>query len=121
MRNSRPDSEGPRWRRQYYLYAAEDRGTSVVPAHLQQAVFRRRAMAKLYLKFNDAVLKEVPLSQGATTIGRLPDNTLQIDNLAVSGHHARITFNDGRYVVEDLGSLNGTFVNNKRVGAATLI
>jgi len=78
-------------------------------------------MAKLYLKFNDAVLKELPLTQGATTIGRLPDNTLQIDNLAVSGHHARITFNDGRYVVEDLGSLNGTFVNNKRVGAATLI
>jgi pSer/pThr/pTyr-binding forkhead associated (FHA) protein len=78
-------------------------------------------MAKLYLKFNDSVLKEIPLSQGATTIGRLPDNTLQIDNLAVSGHHARIIFNDGRYVVEDLGSLNGTFVNNKRVGAATLI
>jgi pSer/pThr/pTyr-binding forkhead associated (FHA) protein len=78
-------------------------------------------MAKLYLKFNDAVLKEIPLTQGATTIGRLPDNTLQIDNLAVSGHHARIAFNDGRYVVEDLGSLNGTFVNNKRVGTATLI
>lgn len=78
-------------------------------------------MAKLFLKFGDAVLKEVPLAQGATTIGRLPDNTLQIDNLAVSGHHAKITFNDGRYVVEDLGSLNGTFVNNKRIGQATLI
>ncbi|HLW51441.1 MAG TPA: FHA domain-containing protein [Candidatus Angelobacter sp.] len=78
-------------------------------------------MAKLYLKFGDAVLKEVPLSQSATTIGRLPDNTLRIDNLAVSGHHAKIYFNDGRYVVEDLGSLNGTYVNNKRVGQATLI
>lgn len=78
-------------------------------------------MAKLYLKFGDAVLKEVPLAQGATTIGRLPDNTVQIDNLAVSGHHAKISFNDGRYVIEDLGSLNGTYVNNKRVGQATLI
>jgi pSer/pThr/pTyr-binding forkhead associated (FHA) protein len=78
-------------------------------------------MAKLYLKFGDAVLKEVPLSQNAATIGRLPDNTLQIDNLAVSGHHAKIYFDDGHYVVEDLGSLNGTYVNNKRIGQATLI
>ena len=48
-------------------------------------------MAKLYLKFeqNGQVLKEIFLSQAATTIGRLPDNSVQIDNLAVSGHHAR--------------------------------
>ena len=78
-------------------------------------------MAKLYLKFEQSVLKEVPLTQAATTIGRLPDNTVQIDNLAVSGHHAKISFNDGHYVIEDLGSLNGTYVNNKRVGKATLI
>src|SRR5260370_531184 len=78
-------------------------------------------MAKLYLKFEQSVLKEIPLTQAAATIGRLPDNTLQIDNLAVSGHHAKIYWNDGHYVVEDLGSLNGTYVNNKRVGKATLI
>jgi len=78
-------------------------------------------MAKLYLKFGQSVLKEIPLAQAATTIGRLPDNTVQIDNLAVSGHHAKIYWNDGHYVVEDLGSLNGTYVNNKRVGQATLI
>jgi pSer/pThr/pTyr-binding forkhead associated (FHA) protein len=78
-------------------------------------------MAKLYLKFDQSVLKEIPLTQGTATIGRLPDNTLQIDNLAVSGHHAKVYWNDGRYVIEDLGSLNGTYVNNKRVGQATLI
>ena len=78
-------------------------------------------MAKLYLKFEQSVLKEIPLTQASATIGRLPDNTVQIDNLAVSGHHAKIYWNDGHYVVEDLGSLNGTYVNNKRVGKATLI
>jgi pSer/pThr/pTyr-binding forkhead associated (FHA) protein len=78
-------------------------------------------MAKLYLKFDQSVLKEMPLTQAATTIGRLPDNTLQIDNLAVSGHHAKIYWSEGHYVVEDLGSLNGTYVNNKKVGQATLI
>ncbi|MGZ4898356.1 MAG: FHA domain-containing protein [Candidatus Angelobacter sp.] len=79
-------------------------------------------MAKLYLRFeqNDQVLKEVPLSQATATIGRLPDNSVQIDNLAVSGHHARIAWENDHYVVEDLGSLNGTYVNNERVGKATL-
>jgi pSer/pThr/pTyr-binding forkhead associated (FHA) protein len=79
-------------------------------------------MAKLYLKFeqSDQVLKEVALSQAPTTIGRLPDNNVQIDNLAVSGHHARISWEQGQYIVEDLGSLNGTYVNNERVGKAAL-
>jgi pSer/pThr/pTyr-binding forkhead associated (FHA) protein len=79
-------------------------------------------MAKLYLKFEQTgqVLKEVFLSQAATTIGRLPDNSVQIDNLAVSGHHARITWEKDHYMLEDLGSLNGTYVNNERVGKATL-
>ena len=44
-------------------------------------------MAKLVLKFESSVLKEVPLSQGVITIGRLPDNIIHVDNLAVSGHH----------------------------------
>src|SRR5258708_39830420 len=78
-------------------------------------------MAKLNLKFGDSVLKEIILTQAAATIGRLPDNTVPIDNLAVSGHHARVYWEEGHYVIEDLGSLNGTYVNNKRVGKATLI
>lgn len=77
-------------------------------------------MAKLYLKFDNSLLKEITLSQAATTIGRLPDNTLQIDNLAVSGHHARICWEQDHYVIEDLGSLNGTYVNSERVGKAKL-
>lgn len=77
-------------------------------------------MAKLYLKFESSVLKEITLSQSATSIGRLPDNNLQIDNLAVSGHHARITWDKDHYEIEDLGSLNGTYVNNERVGKAKL-
>ncbi|HEX2328495.1 MAG TPA: FHA domain-containing protein [Candidatus Angelobacter sp.] len=77
-------------------------------------------MAKLYLKFDQSVLKEITLSQASTTIGRLPDNGVQIDNLAVSGHHARITWEKDHYEIEDLGSLNGTYINNERVGKAKL-
>lgn len=77
-------------------------------------------MAKLILKFEQNILKEIGLTQDTFTIGRLPDNNLQIDNLAVSGHHAKIYWDTDHYTVEDLGSLNGTYVNNQRVGKAAL-
>jgi predicted component of type VI protein secretion system len=74
-------------------------------------------MAKLYLRFEGKELKEVTVTQSAViTIGRLPDNLLQIDNLAVSGHHAKIYWDGEQYTLEDNGSLNGTYVNNQRVG-----
>ena len=77
-------------------------------------------MAKLFLKFEQAVLKEIPLSQGVTTIGRLPDNVIQVDNLAVSGHHAKIYWENEKFVIEDNNSLNGTYVNNARVNRRAL-
>src|SRR6266849_5136005 len=73
-------------------------------------------MAKLYLKFESNVLKEVAVGQkGTVTIGRLPDNMLQIDNLAVSGHHCKVYWEADHYVIEDNSSLNGTYLNNQRV------
>src|SRR5579859_3745454 len=92
----------------------------MVQKQVEEAVFGRPRMAKLYLKFEQQVLKEVSLTPATLTIGRLPDNMLQIDNLAVSGHHAKVTWDDGHYAIEDLGSLNGTYVNNQRVGKASL-
>jgi len=77
-------------------------------------------MAKLYLKFEQAVLKEVTLAQGMVTVGRLPDNLIQVDNPAVSGHHAKIYWEVDHYSVEDNNSLNGTYVNNQKVSKATL-
>lgn len=76
-------------------------------------------MARLILQFEDQVLKECSVGLMAT-IGRLPDNTVVIDNPAVSGHHASV-FRDGdAYIVEDLQSTNGTFINEKRVTRHTL-
>lgn len=76
-------------------------------------------MPRLILKFEDRVLNEYPVGSNAT-IGRLPDNTLIIDNPAVSGHHARVFLDGDRYIVEDLRSKNGTYVNEKHVLRATL-
>jgi pSer/pThr/pTyr-binding forkhead associated (FHA) protein len=72
-------------------------------------------MGRLLIKFENEVLQEWPLSDWRVTIGRAPDNDIQIDNLAVSDHHARISTESGRLMIEDLGSLNGTFLNNTRV------
>lgn len=72
-------------------------------------------MARIFLKFNEAVLKEIPLDRAQLTIGRKPDNDLVIDNPAVSGHHARIVQEHGKFFVEDLGSTNGTFVNDAKI------
>lgn len=72
-------------------------------------------MDKLILNFKESTLKEYPMDKDAFTIGRKPDNDIQIDNPVVSGKHARV-FKEGRkVVVEDLGSTNGTFVNKKKI------
>src|SRR5215471_528323 len=77
-------------------------------------------MAKLSLMFEERLMKEVPIGDRPVTIGRSPDNDLPVDNLAVSNYHARVYYEAGRLVVEDLDSLNGTFVNDLRVERATL-
>jgi pSer/pThr/pTyr-binding forkhead associated (FHA) protein len=77
-------------------------------------------MPKLSLMFDNKIVKEVPVGSRPVTIGRSPDNDLPVDNLAVSNYHAKIYFEAGRMVIEDLDSLNGTFVNDLRVERATL-
>ena len=72
-------------------------------------------MAKLTLKFDNAVLTEVPVNEKEVSIGRSPDNALVIDNPAVSHYHARVFNEEGRMMIEDFGSMNGTFVNGQRV------
>ncbi|HYL86923.1 MAG TPA: FHA domain-containing protein [Candidatus Angelobacter sp.] len=77
-------------------------------------------MPKLSLMFDNRIVKEVPVGSRPVTIGRAPDNDLAVDNLAVSNYHAKIYYEAGRMVIEDLDSLNGTFVNDLRVERATL-
>ncbi|MCX5788994.1 MAG: FHA domain-containing protein [Elusimicrobia bacterium] len=72
-------------------------------------------MAKLLLKFNAQLLKEIPLDQDILSVGRKPDNNVVIDHPAVSSHHCRIVRRADGFVLEDLDSTNGTYVNDKRV------
>jgi adenylate cyclase len=53
--------------------------------------------------------------QAHNTLGRHPNNTVQVLDRIVSKEHCHVDFVDGRFVLRDLGSLNGTFVNGERV------
>ncbi|HTY98925.1 MAG TPA: FHA domain-containing protein [Rhodocyclaceae bacterium] len=72
-------------------------------------------MAKLILSMDGLVLKEIPLSKERMTIGRKPQNDIQIDNLAISGEHAVIVTILNDSFLEDLNSTNGTFINGQVV------
>jgi pSer/pThr/pTyr-binding forkhead associated (FHA) protein len=76
-------------------------------------------MSKLILQFNGRVLNEWVVG-AAVTIGRQSDNVVVIDNPAVSGHHARVVRDGDHYVLEDLASTNGTFVNEQATARHTL-
>lgn len=60
------------------------------------------------------------LGEEKLTVGRLADNTLQIEDASVSSHHAEIVFEGGLHHPNDLGSANGTFVNGEQITAAVL-
>ena len=72
-------------------------------------------MPKLIVSIDGVVVKEYQLIKDRSTIGRRPYNDVVIDNLAVSGEHAVVQMVDGRAVLEDLGSTNGTYVNGKAI------
>lgn len=69
-------------------------------------------MASLKLMFDGKMQKEIQLNKETFTLGRKPDNDIPIDNLAVSGHHAKILTILNDSFVEDMNSTNGTYVND---------
>lgn len=56
----------------------------------------------------------------AVEAGRNPQAAIFLDDVTVSRHHAIFTIEDGRLVVRDLGSTNGTYVNGERCDEAVL-
>jgi len=60
-----------------------------------------------------------PLDGDEILIGRHPDCGVQLESSAVSRRHARVFIKDGRYLIEDLGSGNGTSVNGQTIASAT--
>lgn len=78
-------------------------------------------MAKFVIFYNGEPLKTYELDEPVVSIGRLPENTISIANMGISRRHAKIEEDaDRRYVLTDLNSLNGTYVNGKRIKKISL-
>ena len=77
-------------------------------------------MAVLNLLVDDVVVKSFPLEKSGIIIGRSPDCDIQIEESSVSSKHSRIEMKPNPIVaaltdifIEDLGSMNGTWVNDE--------
>lgn len=62
---------------------------------------------------------KISLSDQPITIGRANDSTLVLADDYASSRHARLTQRDGQWLVEDLGSTNGTYLDRSKVSAPT--
>jgi hypothetical protein len=62
-----------------------------------------------------------PLDKAVITIGRSSENDIVIDDAEVSRHHARLSRSRGKWILEDLGSRNGTFVDGQRITTPTVL
>ncbi len=75
---------------------------------------------RLVVKLKNRPIKTYPFTGKEITIGRLTQNDIVIDNLSVSRKHAIISSTKNGYILCDLGSKNGTFLNGKPVEKAEL-
>ncbi len=77
-------------------------------------------MAKLVLNFNGEVVQEYKFDKEVLTIGRKPDNDVHIDDLSVSGNHAKVLTILNDSFIEDLDSTNGIFINGNKISRHAL-
>jgi FOG: FHA domain len=78
-------------------------------------------MAKFSVSYNNKIIKSYELEGSIITIGRLPENKICISNMGISRRHAKLEKDSSNnFTLTDFNSLNGTFVNNKKVSKAVL-
>jgi len=79
----------------------------------------RPTIAQLTIESEGGGRRVMPLTEPEYLIGRHRDNTIQLNDPGVSGFHARLFLGPHGYVVEDLKSRNGVWVNGERTQTAT--
>jgi hypothetical protein len=79
-----------------------------------------RGTAILVLRGGEGEGDHYVLSSSLTNIGRHAESDISLDDITVSRRHCEITSENSRFIVRDVGSLNGTYVNQKRVDVIEL-
>lgn len=77
-------------------------------------------MALLICKNDAENPRIVPLGNAVLFIGRDPSSGIYIDASEISRNHASISFSDGKYILRDNGSTNGSFLNGTRISEGVL-
>ena len=72
-------------------------------------------MPEIVIKYEEKVLEKFITEKKRITVGRTPDNDIVLENRAISRRHAIIEFGDQNAIIMDNESLNGTFVNARKV------
>ncbi len=91
------------------------RVTRVIDPGAGQKSAARPGEACIIVIYGPELGKRIQLGSAPFTIGRSASNDLFLDQESTSRQHAKITFDKGQYWVQDLGSTNGTFVNDEQV------
>jgi len=73
-------------------------------------------MAMVTITFNGQKIGEFPLDKPAVIVGRDPACDLQIDNLGISRTHCQFIKRGGTFLIQDMNSANGTYVNGQQIG-----
>src|SRR3989338_578057 len=76
--------------------------------------------AEVILMLADKVINKYPVTKTETTIGRSAGSDILIENPGVSRHHAVLLEKNGRFIIEDKGSSNGTFMNGEKITSREL-
>ena len=93
-------------------YRIDETG-ELVPVEIEDVV--RQGAALVVRAGGGRVGESFPLDGERMTIGRRPDSDVFLDDVTVSRDHALIVRRSGEYHLDDLGSLNGTYVNRRRI------
>lgn len=78
------------------------------------------SVLKVRLSLKGRPIRTYTFAKKQVTIGRDPESDIFLDNAGVSRNHARFELTPGGYVLEDLGSANGTFLNDEQVAKKSI-
>ncbi len=96
-------------------YRIDEATGELVPVDLEDVVAQGGGAALVVRAGGGRVGESFPLERDRMTIGRRPDSDVFLDDVTVSRDHALVVKRGGEFHLDDLGSLNGTYVNRRRI------